>query len=103
MGEKRDSAGRRVAQRRHQEAVIAAYERSGLTQRAFAEREGIGFYRFVAWLKRHRQGRSKSGFVEVKVPPRVAMTGSLEVILPGGTIVRGADVEQMALLVQRLR
>ena len=101
-GEKRDARGRRLAVQRHREAMIAAYERSGLTQRAFAERERIGFYRFTAWLKRHRQERGKNAFVEVKVPRRLAAPGNLEVALPSGVVLRGADVEQIALLVERL-
>lgn len=101
-GEKRDARGRRIAVRRQRESVIAAYERSGLTQRAFAAREGIGFYRFVAWLKRHRQRRTKSDFAEVSVARR-APASNVEVGLPNGVVVRGADVEQIALLVERLR
>ena len=102
-GEKRDARGRRIAVRRHRESVIAAYERSGLTQRAFAEREGIGFYRFTAWLKRHRQRRGKSDFVEVGVPSRQTPPSSVEVAMPNGLVVRGADVAQIATLVDRLR
>lgn len=101
-GEKRDAGGRRLAERRHRDAMIAAYQRSGLTQRAFAEREGIGFFRFVAWLKRYRQERGKSGFVEVNVPRQPAEPSKVEVALPSGVVVRGADVEQIARLVERL-
>jgi hypothetical protein len=101
-GEKRDASGRRLAVKRHREAMIAAYERSGLTQRAFAAREGIGFYRFVAWLKRHRQKDGKRGFVEVNMPRHPAAASKVEVALPSGVVVRGADVEQIAQLVERL-
>lgn len=101
-GEKRDTRGRRLAVQRHREAMIAAYQRSGLTQRAFAQREGIGFFRFVAWLKRHRQQRGKSDFVEVNVPRQPATPSKVEVALPSGVVVRGADVEQIARLVERL-
>lgn len=101
-GEKRDARGRRIAVRKERESLIAAYERSGLTQRAFAQREGIGFYRFVGWLKRDR--RLKNKFAEVSVaadkrPPPSAV----EVALPNGVVVRGADVEQIVALVERLR
>jgi hypothetical protein len=102
-GEKRDARGRRIAVTRHREAIIAAYERSGLTQRAFAQREGLGFYRFVAWLKRHRQQRTKSNFAEVKVAHRSAPASSVEVALPNGVVVRGSDVGQIAMMVDRLR
>ena len=101
-GEKRDLSGRRLALHRQRATMIAAYQKSGLTQRAFAEREGIGFHRFVAWLKRHRQQRGKNGFVEVNVPGRTVAPSNLEVVLPSGVVVRGADVEQIAGLVERL-
>ncbi len=101
-GEKRDARGRRIALRRHREAMIAAYERSGLTQRAFADREGIGFYRFVSWLKQARRRRAKGAFVEVKLPGRSPAVSNIEVALPSGVVVRGMDVEQMAKLVERL-
>jgi hypothetical protein len=104
-GEKRDARGRRIAARREREALIAAYERSGLTQRAFAQREGIGFYRFVAWLKRHRDGRLQSKFAEVSIAGNKRLTppSAVEVALPNGVVVRGGDVEQMVALVERLR
>ena len=90
--------------RREREALIAAYERSGLTQRAFAQREGIGFYRFVAWLKRHRERRPKTNFAEVNVARVNRTTPSpMEVALPNGIVVRGGEVEQIAGLVERLR
>ena len=101
-GEKRDARGRRIALRRHRDAAIAAYERSGMTQRAFADREGIGFYRFVSWLKQHRRRRAKGTFVEVKMPSHSMAVTNLEVALPSGVVVRGGDVEQIAKLVERL-
>jgi hypothetical protein len=44
-GAKRDGRGRRIATREEKVALIAQYRGSGLTQRAFAEREGIKFRR----------------------------------------------------------
>lgn len=101
-GEKRDARGRRIALGREREAVIAAYERSGLTQRAFAQREGIGFFRFVAWLKRHRHQRQRSAFAEVSVAAG-NRPAPMEVALPNGIVVRGGEVEAIAVLVERLR
>jgi len=40
-GEKRDTRGRRIATAEEKAALIAAYESSGLTQQAFAKREGV--------------------------------------------------------------
>ena len=38
---KRDERGRRITPASEREAVVRAYEASGLTQKAFARREGI--------------------------------------------------------------
>jgi hypothetical protein len=100
-GAKRDGRGRRLALRREREAVIAAYERSGLTQREFAQREGIKFFTFVGWLKRQRAASPGPAFVQVKMARRAAGAG-LEVALPNGVVVRGGELEQVAALVERL-
>lgn len=50
-GAKRDGRGRRIATREEKIALIAQYRGSGLTQRAFAEREGVKFSTFTAWLQ----------------------------------------------------
>src|ERR1700691_1243092 len=99
-GAKRDGRGRRLAVRREREAIIAAYERSGMTQREFAQREGIKFHTFTGWLKRYRSGSAKAAFAQVKVAPRTAAL--MEVALPSGIVVRGSDAEHLAVLVQRL-
>ena len=42
-GEKRDARGQRVMRAEVREALLAAYASSGMTQRAFAEREGVKY------------------------------------------------------------
>lgn len=101
-GEKRDSRGRRLARAEHRAALIAAYEASGLTQREFAEREGLKFYSFTGWLKRHRNNREKTAFAEVSSAVGRA-SGPLEVVMPNGIVIRGGEVEQLVALVQRLQ
>lgn len=100
-GAKRDARGRRLAVRREREAVIAAYERSGLTQREFAAREGIKFFTFTGWLRSHRDRSTKRTFAEVRAAKRPPLS-ILEVGLPGGAVVRGTEVEQIAALVRAL-
>jgi hypothetical protein len=100
-GAKRDGRGRRLAVRREREAVIAAYERSGLTQREFAEREGIKFFTFVGWLKRYRAKAGRAAFAQVRMARRSG-AAALEVALPNGVTVRGDQVEQIAAMVERL-
>ena len=104
-GEKRDRTGRRIALEQERAKWIEQYERSGLTQRAFAEREGIKFFTFTAWLKRYRQRGAKTSarFAEVTIRGRSAPMPAMEVALPDGVVVRGGEVEQLVALVQRLR
>jgi transposase-like protein len=101
-GERRDKRGRRIAAAEERAALIAAYEKSGLTQRAFAEREGVKFCTFTAWLTRHRRGNAKASFAEVSVGAGRA-AGVIEIALPDGVVVRGGDIEQLVALIGRLR
>jgi hypothetical protein len=103
MGEKRDRRGRRIALAQARAKWIEDYERSGLTQRAFAEREGIRFYTFTAWLKRHRHRRVQTSFAEVAVARPKPAVGAVEVVLPDGVMVRGGEVEQLVAVVKGLR
>ena len=102
-GEKRDRRGRRIALAQARVAAVTAYERSGMTQRAFAEREGIKFHTFTHWLRVERGRKPKAAkFAEVKLGA-VRPPSGLEVVLPNGLVVRGAEVEQLVILVDRLR
>lgn len=101
-GAKRDTRGRRIATAEEKAALIRAYESSGLTQRVFAQQEGVKFCTFTTWLARHRRDLAKQTFAEVSVTrPRGA--GTLEIALPDGLVVRGGDVEQLIAVVARLR
>ena len=106
-GAKKDSRGRRLALREEAQAAIAAFERSGLTQSEFAEREGIKYYTFTGWLKRYRQRRAKPAFAQVRVAkptptPKPTSKSKLTVKLPGGMVVRGTDAAQVAELIRLL-
>jgi len=105
-GAKRDGRGRRIATPAERVALIAQYRDSGLTQRVFAEREGIKFSTFTAWLQGRRlAGRTgrKVHFTEVPMVTQPAVMGGLTVQLPDGVVVRGSDVSEVAALVQALR
>ena len=105
---KHDTRGRRLAGDTRRAEVVAGYAGSGLTQEAYARREGVNYHTLVAWLGQSRreggaQTRSapamsappaRPRFTEVRVgaishhhqPPPL-----LEVVLPDGMIVRGID------------
>jgi transposase-like protein len=114
---KRDIKGRRITPKARRQELLAAYEQSGLTQAAFARREGVKYQTFASWVSEGRRrsaagGLSKSvlpvRFAEVSVPSPAqrelsANAGALSVTLPDGLVVRGADALAMAALVKALR
>lgn len=87
--------------------VPAGYEVSGLTQKAYAGREGINYHTFVAWWVQHRRAGLVSSlaalmrFTEVRLPS-VAPATRCEVMRPNGIIVRGAEAAAIAALVNAL-
>jgi lambda repressor-like predicted transcriptional regulator len=105
-GEKRDSSGRKIAGDARRAAILAAYDRSGLTQRTFAAREGVSYHTLVTWLVRRR--REQPGATAAAAPVRFAevrmprSSAGLEVCLPNGIVIRGGDGAQVAALVKIL-
>ena len=106
---KEDGGGRRLADGRERKQLLAAFDASGLTQRVFARQEGINYFTFAGWL---RQRRLKSGqlgvtlraktpaFVEVNLPKTAF---AVEVVMPGGLIVRASRTEDAVSCVKGLR
>jgi len=101
-----------AAQRKH---LLGLYKTSGLTQKAFARREGVNFHTFVSWLAHERRATSTPaparpvthaappGFVEVRAAPfPPPLAAPLEVVLRDGRIARGADPALLATLARLL-
>jgi transposase-like protein len=104
--QRRDTRGRRIVAAERKAELLAAYEGSGLTQSAFARREGINFHTFVAWLGQRRKAGATAtavSFREVCLPPMGRTTPLLEVALPDGLTVRGSGAAAVAELVRALR
>ena len=120
-GEKRDTLGRRHTPAERRAELLAAYRASGLTQSAFARREGVRYSTFCTWAQAEREaGRlpvapaGRKGrrpvppgsvrFAEVQLPPMPAQaTNGLEVRLPDGTLLRGGSAVELAALVRAVR
>jgi len=106
-GAKRDGRGRRIVTAMERAALLFAYQRSGLTQRAFAQREGVKYSTLTAWLQGRRHAgrpgpRRKIHFTEVPMTRAPAVIG-LAVQLPDGVVIRGGSVSEIAELVRALR
>jgi hypothetical protein len=106
---KEDGGGRRLAERRERERLLSAYGASGLTQRGFAQQEGINYFTFAGWLRRRRLevGRAVEAaqtkaprFVEVNLPKSVL---AVEIVMPDGVIVRAGRIEDAVACVKGLR
>ena len=119
-GEKRDTLGRRRTPVERRAELLAAYRASGLTQSAYAKREGIRYSTFCTWAQAERQrgglppapaGRKRRRrvgspavrFAEVQLPAIAAPVPGLEVRLPDGTLLRGGSAVELAALVRALR
>jgi hypothetical protein len=103
---KRDTRGRKIATIERRAELLAAFDTSGLPQKAFARREGVNFHTFVAWLQRRRAAGTATPalrFHEVCLAPGAAHAAALEVALPGSIVVRGGNAASVAELVRALR
>jgi len=123
-GRRRDRLGRARTPRQRREELLADYDRSGMSQAAFARRAGVRYPTFAHWVQERRKeaagspgreaaepGTSGAGprFVELRLPtaPGPSMpscpVAELSVILPDGVILRGAEPQALAALVSALR
>ena len=115
---KRDTKGRRIAPKARREELLNEYEKSGLTQAAFARRAGVNYQTFVVWVRERRLRTSapmethaaagRVQFTEVNLPASAPhevskRAGTLSVTLPDGLVVCGADASAVAALVKALR
>ena len=70
MERTRDAKGRRKFGKAERERLLSEYDASGLTQAAFARREGIKYMAFVTWLQHRRLGRWPSSASSPLSPPK---------------------------------
>ncbi len=118
-GRRPDRLGRVRTPRARREELLAEYERSGLSQAAFARRAGVRYPTFVHWVQERRRAGGGAldapaaspspRFVELRLPttPSPATPSSspaeLSVTLPDGVVVRGVEPAPLTALVRALR
>lgn len=102
----RKRAGRRTAEEiRH---LVRKYDESGLTQREFARKLGIGYSTLTYWLRQQRRHDSAPGtneWIEVPLPPPPT-TPAYQVDWPDGSslrVGRGFDHREVEALLTLLR
>ena len=102
---KRDERGRRITPAAERDALVRAYTESGLTQKAFAKKEGVKYPTFVLLVQaqRRQRPRPKVGFTELTLARAESGVAPLEVQLADGTVIRGSRVEEVARLRQLIR
>jgi len=103
---KRDARGRQILPEEEWERLLDAYEESGLTQPAFARREGINLHTLVGRLGRRRRREAAVPppgirFKELSLSSELASV--LEVHLPGGVVLKGNLTRELAELSLALR
>lgn len=108
-GETRDRLGRKITPAARREELVAAWQQSGLTQAAFARREGVRYTTFASWAQQARQTGERTAarapkvrFAEVQLPAAEGAP-TVEVRLADGTLVRGASVREVLAVVRALR
>lgn len=103
---KRDKRGHRLYDEERKRRIVEGYEHSGLTQKAYAKKEGIRYSTLAWWLqkRRHAQALTKPvlRFAEVSAPA-LSSGCTLEVVLADGTLLRGSRADELAGLVHLLR
>jgi transposase-like protein len=74
------------------EAVLMALDSSGLSLRAFAEREGVDEQRLYFWRRRlGRAERTGAAPTFVEVAPAPQSLGHVEIVLRSGRVLRAAE------------
>jgi transposase-like protein len=108
-----DRQGRLRYSAEHKQALIEAYESSGLSGPKFAELHGVNYQTLVYWLKKRRPAGSSSQALVAFVPAELeheqsgrSSTQPVEVLLPDGmrlAIHSAGQVELAALLIRQLQ
>ena len=129
---KTDVLGRITVGRAQREAIVDAFELSGMSGQAFALHHGLKIQTFASWIQKRRRGRGdyqneavcrklrmrkdppvtcpikatrptgSMHLIEVDLqkdtPNTSSESASLEVLLPGGAVVRISHESQLGLL-----
>jgi transposase-like protein len=107
---KADRRGRLRYTREQKEALVAAYEGSGLSCPRFAALHGVKYQTLVSWLKKRRLGDPDHPVLRSLVPaeldgppPRSSATTPMEILLPCGVRFAVHTASQINMAVALIR
>jgi hypothetical protein len=86
---------------------VRRFQRSGLTQRAFAQEHRLGLSTLQQWIVRQHQAVGSNGWAKLREVSLETVLGAhpwaAEIVLPDTTLVRVRQMEPVAPLLQALR
>lgn len=104
-----DRRGRMLIAAEQREALLDAFERSGLSAMAYCRQNGLIYQTFAAWVQKRRCSRIQEAapaFAEVVVETRSPVTSpatALRVTLPSGAVLELSSRDQLPLAIELLR
>ena len=102
-----DTKGRVRTSKEQRRVILAEFERSGVSVAQFAQRTGLKYSTFAAWVQRYRRPKrpglkSHVRLLEAVVAP-APLTSPLQVQLPGGARLELREASQVPLVAALVR
>src|SRR3974390_105760 len=102
-----DTKGRVRTSKEQRRAILAEFERSGVSVTQFARRTGLKYSTFAAWVQRYRRPKrpalkSPMRLLEAVVTP-TPLSPPLQVQLPGGARLELREASQVPLVAALVR
>ncbi len=102
-----DTKGRVRTSKEQRRIILAEFQRSGVSAAQFAQRAGLKYSTFAAWVQRYRRtkrpGRKSPVRLLEAVVASTPLSPALEVQLPGGARLEIRDASQVALVAALVR
>jgi transposase-like protein len=101
-----DSKGRLRTSKEQRRVILAEFERSGMSAVAFAQRTGLKYSTFAAWVQRYRRTKRPMRKSPLRLLEAVATQPApvvpLQVQLPAGARLEISEASQIPLAVALL-
>jgi len=103
-----DTKGRLRASKEQRRVILAEFEHSGLSAAQFAQRTGLKYSTFAAWVQRYRRTKrparkSPLRLLEAVVAQSTPVVVALQVHLPGGARLEISEASQIPLAAALVR